>query len=304
MAVYLLQRGSGRQTSDPPLPSAEPSAELPSLPSAADLSWIAGPAGALRICDIRPSTASAAASYALPVLFVHGLGGRLEQWAAQLCALAPERRVLAFDLPGHGDSDAGHDDDYGVERLAASVAALANTLSLRRFVLVGHSLGATVAAAYAGAHPERVAGLFLADPNGDQTRMPAKECKQFLRTVKANPSSEVRWYFQQLVASSPAAVSERVLADLEGVASSTLLRALEGAAVYSPLPDLERYPGPMLSVISGLNSLPYSLHNLYPALPVSALEDTGHWLMMDAPIPFNKLLDAFLRQAAHHEIDA
>ena len=46
---------------------------------------------------------------------------------------------------------------------------------------------------------------------------------------------------------------------------------------------LGRYPGPRLSVVSDLNSLPFSLHNLLPDLPVRLVSGTGHWLMMDRP---------------------
>ena len=53
---------------------------------------------------------------------------------------------------------------------------------------------------------------------------------------------------------------------------------------------------PRLSIISDLNRLPYSLHNLLPDLPVSLMTGTGHWVMMDRPEAFNRLLDEFVEE--------
>ena len=87
-----------------------------------------------------------------------------------------------------------------------------------------------------------------------------------------------------------------VLEDLRLTHEDAVLGALADAARYQPLPALERYPGPRLSIISDMNRLPYSLHNLLPDLPVRLMTGTGHWLMMDRPEVFNHLLDEFVSQ--------
>ena len=45
-----------------------------------------------------------------PVLLIHGVGMRLEAWAPQAEALAASHRVIAVDMPGHGESDRLPDD--------------------------------------------------------------------------------------------------------------------------------------------------------------------------------------------------
>lgn len=106
-------------------------------------------------------------STALPVVFVHSFGGNTTHWAAQLEHLRHTRRAIALDLRGSGKSGPPDDGDYSIEALARDVASVVDSLDLRRLVLVGHSQGATTALAYAGAHPERVAGLVLIDsPTG------------------------------------------------------------------------------------------------------------------------------------------
>ncbi len=257
--------------------------------------WIAGPAGNLFVRDGGDATSAAGdAAGGVPVLFVHSLGGNGGQWALQLDHLRRHRRAAALDLRGHGDSDPAEGSDYSIAGLAADIAAAADELDLRHFVLAGHSLGASVAIEYASRHPERVAGLLLVDPNGDQTRIPAAQLAPFLQAVEAEPLREMESYFRQILAGGDPAVASWVLEDLRLTDETALASALEAGTHYSPLAPLARYPGPRLAVISDMNRLPFSLHNLIPDLPTRVLSGTGHWLMMDSPEPFNRLLDTFL----------
>jgi pimeloyl-ACP methyl ester carboxylesterase len=139
-----------------------------------------------------------------------------------------------------------------------------------------------------------VAGLLLVDPNGDQTRIPAAQLDPFLQAVRAEPLREMESYFRQILAGGDRAAAGWVLEDLRLTDEGALAGILEAASRYSPLPALARYPGPKLSVVSDMNSLPFSLHKLVPDLHTRLLPGTGHWLMMDSPAPFNHLLDEFL----------
>jgi pyruvate dehydrogenase E2 component (dihydrolipoamide acetyltransferase) len=95
-----------------------------------------------------------------PILLIHGFGGNLESWSDLQGRLAEDRRVVAFDLPGHGDSDATG-EDWSVSSLAASARDLMDALGIEQAHLVAHSLGGAVAIALAEAAPGRVASLTL-----------------------------------------------------------------------------------------------------------------------------------------------
>jgi pimeloyl-ACP methyl ester carboxylesterase len=251
--------------------------------------WLAGPAGNLYVRD-----SGAIAGPHLPVVFVHSLGGNGGQWALQLDHLRRRRRALAVDLRGHGDSDPADDGVYDMDALAADVAAAVDHFALRRFVLAGHSLGATVAIAYAARHPERVAGLLLADPNGDQSRIPREQMEPFLAGLRAEPLRELEAYFRQLVAGGDRDAAQWVIEDLRLTHEDAIPRAVASSIEFAALPALASYGGPKLAVISDMNSLPYSLHKLDADLPVQLMRGTGHWLMMDRPELFNAILDEFL----------
>lgn len=272
----------------PPMP--EPEMPEPASTPGESL-WIAGPAGNLYVRDGGGEHRDA-----LPVLFLHSLAGNGGQWALQLDHLRRHRRAVAFDFRGHGESDPAEDGDYSVPGLAADVVAVADQLSLRRFILAGHSLGSAAAIEYASRHRERVAGLLLVDPNGDQTRVPAQEFEPLLSALRTDPLGELESYFRQLVVGGDPDAAQWVLEDLRLTHEGAILPAVEGSIRYQPLPALERYGGPKLAIISDMNRLPFSLHNLLPDLPVHLMPGTGHWLMMDRPEGFNRLMDEFLEE--------
>lgn len=273
-----------------PAPGDEPS-ERPRLAVHSVSVEVDGPEGKLFVDD--------GGSPGRPVLFVHGLGGSSRQWQAQLAHLRSVRRAVALDLRGHGDSDPVEDPDeapaaYTLEGYVADVGAVADALDLDRFVLVGHSLGAAVAVEYAAQNPDRVAGLLLVDPNGDQTELPREELDSFLEALEKDPRREMEWYFKQILVGSRTEVADQVLADLRIADEAVFHLSLASSFATSPLPALAAYPGPRLSVVSEMNALPYSLHNLVKDLPWKPIPGTSHWLMMDKPADFNDTLDEFL----------
>jgi pimeloyl-ACP methyl ester carboxylesterase len=281
------------EDAEPEPAGPEPHPREPETASPAGESlWIAGPAGNLYIRDGGGEHPDA-----LPVLFLHSLAGNGGQWALQLDHLRRHRRAVALDFRGHGESDPAEDGDYSVPGLAADVAAAADQLGLRRFLLAGHSLGAAAAIEYASRHPERVAGLLLVDPNGDPSRVPAREMEQYLESLRADPLAELESYFRQLVIGGDPDAARWVLEDLRLTHEDAVLGAVAGSVRYQPLAALARYEGPRLSIVSDMNRLPYSLHNLLPDLPVRLMTGTGHWVMMDRPEIFNHLLDEFVSQA-------
>ncbi|MHA1926000.1 MAG: alpha/beta fold hydrolase [Candidatus Thorarchaeota archaeon] len=86
-------------------------------------------------------------SRGLPVVFVHGAGSSRRTWHMQTVAFESTHRVIALDLSGHGESDAGS-NEVSIEEFASELAALVEHLDLRDFVLVGHSMGGGVVMAY------------------------------------------------------------------------------------------------------------------------------------------------------------
>ena len=95
-----------------------------------------------------------------PVILIHGLRGSAYDFEVSVTpSLARRFRVLAFDRPGHGYSDPVADDEHSLFLEAGRLHAAATALNLERPLLVGYSLGAAVALAYADAYPDDLAGV-------------------------------------------------------------------------------------------------------------------------------------------------
>jgi pimeloyl-ACP methyl ester carboxylesterase len=94
----------------------------------------------------------------VPLVLVHGAGGTHAHWPEALRRL-PGRRVLAVDLPGHGDSPPP--GERAVPAYARRVVDLLDALGIPRAAVGGHSMGGAIALTLALDAPERVAGLLL-----------------------------------------------------------------------------------------------------------------------------------------------
>ncbi len=100
------------------------------------------------------------------VLLVHGLGqSGYQDWWSVIEALEDDYHVVALDLPGFGRSSEP-DGALSPPRYASLLSWLNQRLGLGRVRLVGHSMGAAVALYYAGAYPEQVEQVVLADVAG------------------------------------------------------------------------------------------------------------------------------------------
>lgn len=96
------------------------------------------------------------------VVCVHGLTANHTSWASVADALAPEWRVVAYDLRGRGESDKPP-QGYSLDAHGRDLERLLDHLDLRRAVLAGHSLGAAIALRFAASRPARVRKLVLFD---------------------------------------------------------------------------------------------------------------------------------------------
>lgn len=253
---------------------------------------IAGPAGAIAVDD---GGSLPQGKQSLPVVLVHSLAGNSTHWSKQLEHLRRTRRAVALDLRGHGRSERPRNGDYTIAGMAGDVAAVADTLGLDRFVLVGHSMGGGVALAYAGAHPDRVAGLVLVDPIGDGKQIPPAEAKAYLAGFESNYDSTSQGYWTG-IAGPDSAIRKRLLADLKATPREAVVQVLRDVMQFDPDPALARYRGPTLAIVTPQNNMPMSLHRLGTGLPHRIVTGTGHWLQLDKPEEFNGLLDEFLER--------
>ncbi|MBE7435071.1 MAG: alpha/beta fold hydrolase [Anaerolineales bacterium] len=101
------------------------------------------------------------------IVFIHGFGGKAEQWHYQMQKFAMDNRVVTFDLRGHGLSDKPS-TGYDMPRIQLDLETVLTQLKVSPpFVLVGHSFGGAVVTDYALNHPDHIERLILIATAGE-----------------------------------------------------------------------------------------------------------------------------------------
>ena len=100
-----------------------------------------------------------------PIVLIHGASGNLNDFRYSLFGeLAKSHRVYAFDRPGHGYSERPKGEWPNPTIQAGLIKNACGKLGIQKPLIIGHSYGGAVAAAYGLAHPENVTGLVLLAP--------------------------------------------------------------------------------------------------------------------------------------------
>lgn len=113
----------------------------------------------------RGALSTLSAGSGKPLVLLHGLGGTKASFLPTVAALAPQRRVIAVDLPGFGESAKPLGAAYDAPFFSRAVKALLDELEIERTDLLGHSMGGRVALEFAMFAPDRLDHLVLQTPS-------------------------------------------------------------------------------------------------------------------------------------------
>ncbi len=217
-----------------------------------------------------------------PVVLIHGFGGDLDNWLFALPALAEEHTVYALDLPGHGGSSKDVGDGTG---LADALIGFLDSQGLERPHLVGHSLGALIAAQLASRG--RAASLTLVAPAGFGQPVNQEYLDGF---INAESRRELKPVLQLLFADE--SLVTRSLVDdvlkykrIDGVKEA--LETLRGAA-FTDAPEVDV---PVLTIWGAEDRI------IPPGPDAEVIEGAGHSPHMEAAGEVNRLIDRFLTAA-------
>ena len=231
------------------------------------------------------------------IVFVHGWTCDSSSWTGQVPAFAKDHRVITLDLPGHGQSALPQDGKLSMDLFARAVEAVRAEAAADRIVLVGHSMGAPVIRQYAHLYPQHVAGLVAVDGPLDIRVFPAELPPGFAASFTGPEGRAARegMIRSMFIAETPAALQEKILAMMLAAPEATAVGAMN--ATFDPVnrwTDVIRSPA--LTVYAGTANVPdpAATRELYPNHQAMQLAGTGHFLMMEKPDEFNRVLAEFL----------
>jgi pimeloyl-ACP methyl ester carboxylesterase len=230
------------------------------------------------------------------IIFVHGWTCDSTSWVRQVPAIARKYQVVAIDLPGHGKSGSPRDGKFSMDLFAKAVEAVRREVKADKIVLVGHSMGTPVIRQYARLFPQHVAVLV------DGTVIDAKTAAGFASIVdrfKGPDAGKVRVEFIHSML-TPAATPElqarieKMMTAAPDTTAAGAMAAMADPAIWTEDP----INVPVLGIYADKSQLGNRelLAKVFPSIDYHEIPGTDHFLMLEKPEEFNRILLEFLNK--------
>ena len=235
------------------------------------------------------------------LVLIHCWSGNLGFWGEQVPALADKARLILIDLPGHGQSDKPH-TAYTMDFLAGAVLAVMRDAHVNKATLIGHSMGTPVMCRVYKQGPDRVAALVAVDGTLRRPKMAPEQAEQFIATFNAPDYREnIKKFMGTMFMPGSEAVRDRVVSEMADTPQYVMVSAMEGMfRTNQPDWDLGHVTVPVL-VINAPNQMwtdeyKQYVRSLSSETDYRAIDNVGHWLMLEKPAEFNTALIDILRK--------
>jgi pimeloyl-ACP methyl ester carboxylesterase len=166
------------------------------------------------------------------LVLLHGFPETMEVWEEFSVKLSRHFRVIAIDLPGHGETPCiGY--VHNMELMAECVKAVMDSLGLRRYLITGHSLGGYAALAFAELFPDQLSGLCLFHSNvlADTAEKKADR-ERVIKLVKKDTKHYVNEVISSLFAAENTVLFKEDIRELKhqarAISRQGIVNALEG----------------------------------------------------------------------------
>lgn len=248
-----------------------------------------------------------------PIVLIHGFGANTYTWRLNLDGLGERFRVFAPDLKGFGLTEKPRDGRYHLRAYAGHLLGFLDELRLERPILVGNSMGGSVALLIALEHPGRIGGLVLVDaaPLDPWVRPVGPGAEGVRRGLRADPilfrALVTRALVERGLRSSfrdPGRVTPEMV---EAYYPTTIDGAAEAmAAMLDPPPEAAPRNLPPLSELKVPVLIVWGRHDraipaaeadrfaaAIPGARKAILEDSAHLPHEEQPELFNRLVSEF-----------
>jgi pimeloyl-ACP methyl ester carboxylesterase len=227
------------------------------------------------------------------IVFIHGWTCNADFWRDSLNAF-PGYRVIAIDLPGHGQSDKPA-ANYSMEYFARSIDAVMRDAGVKQAVLAGHSMGTPVIRQFYRLFPGQTLALIVVDgalkPFG-----PRAETEKFFTPLFENYEVKAPVFIDGLLEPTRADLKPRIRSVMLDTPEFVAISAMKGMLDDSIWGD-DQIKVPVLAIMA---DKPWPANNgeiygaVAPDLEYIRWTGVSHFLMMERPKEFNDAITAFV----------
>ncbi len=235
--------------------------------------------------------------------FVHCWCCDSDYWKNQVPHFAKRHTVVAIDLAGHGSSGLER-NDWTLGAFASDVASVVKALDLEEVILVGHSMGGPVALEAARLLAGRVIGVVGIDTYQDFGRtIPEEQRAQFLAAFEADfPGVTRRFVRSMFPPGADSMLIEVIVEDMAAAPPAVGIGAMKNLLAYDPAPAAGEIEIPIYAINSEM--FPTNVEGnkkLAKSFDVKFMPGVGHFVHLEDPERFNRLLEEVVREITERE---
>jgi pimeloyl-ACP methyl ester carboxylesterase len=238
-----------------------------------------------------------------PLVLVHGWCCDHTYFAPQVAYFAGAHRVVAIDLRGHGACDKP-EQDYTADVFADDLAWLCERLGVARPVVIGHSMGGTVALAVAARYPSLPVAIAALDSSLAPAPEAAAAREQLVASLWGPDYRSVARHFCDetfFLPTDDPARRARILDGMSAAPQYVMASSMQGLARYDSAAALTALTVPMLFIAAN-EAKPRSdvarLRALCSTLMLGQTVGSGHFLQLEVPDQVNAMLERFISLVA------
>ena len=236
------------------------------------------------------------------LVFVHGWSCDSRYWREQIPYFAKKYKVVTIDLAGHGHSSQGR-KVYSLESFGHDVKAVVEDVNAAKAILIGHSMSGEIVAKAAGLMPERVIGIIGVDSiqNVEDT-MPKEQFKQMVDGFQKDFKGEVKNFVEQMFGRDIKPELKKWIIDdmsceppyIAISAFKEYVMKFENKGIANIFTEVKV---PVRCVNADLwPTNPDANRKYMSSFEVAIIKGAGHFVMLERPKEFNKLLDSSIKE--------
>lgn len=234
------------------------------------------------------------------LVFVHCWCCDQTFWDQQVAHFSQNYKVVTVDLAGHGKSGLER-EEWSMTAFGQDVVAVVEELDLNQVILIGHSMGGPVILEATRHMPERVIGLVGVDNFQDLgQKWPREEFDAFFNTLKADFQGTTRNFVGTMFPpTADSALVEQIVSDLSSAPPEVGLGAMQ--AYFNWFRD--EFDQAVAEIDAPLHCISADLwptnvegnRKYFSSFDVSLMPGRGHFVHMEDPETFNRLLEEVVR---------